>query len=107
MRAKAYRGGVHAPDAEIAGAVSQVLDQRYQLQMEINNKKAASGQHDVFSYAIQGLVIAGRDIEDADQRKSFEIFRNNLKDVTVITFSELLMKLKALHAFLTKDAEEK
>lgn len=107
MRAKAYRGGVHAPDAEIAGAVSQVLDQRYQLQMEINNKKAASGQHDVFTYAIQGLVIAGRDIEDADQRKSFEIFRNNLKDVTVITFSELLMKLKALHAFLTKDAEEK
>lgn len=106
MHAKAYRGGVHAPDKGIAGAVNQVLDQRYQLQMEINNKKAASAQYDVFTYAIQGLVIAGGDIDDADQRKSFELFRNGLKDVTVITFSELLMKLKALHAFLTKDSSE-
>lgn len=101
MSAKPYRGGVYAPDKEIAGAVNQVLDQRYQLQMEINNKKVASGHFDIFTYAIQGLVIAGRDIDDADQRKSFELFRNGLKDVTVITFSELLMKLKALHAFLT------
>lgn len=106
VAAKPYRGGVFAPDKEIAGAVNQVLDQRYQLQMEINNKKAASGQFDIFTYALQGLVIAGRDIDDSDQRKSFELFRNGLKDVTVITFSELLMKLKALHAFLTKDSSE-
>lgn len=74
--------------------------------MEINNKKAASGQYDIFTYALQGLVIAGRDIDHADQRKSFELFRNGLKDVMVIKFTELLMKLKALHAFLTKDSSE-
>lgn len=96
-----YRGGVYAPSKDVAGAVTQVLDQRYQLHMEINNKKAASGQHDVFTYAMQGLVIAGRDLDDRDHRKSFELFRNGLKDVTIITFSELLQKLKALHAFLT------
>lgn len=89
----------------MAGAVTQILDQRYQLQMEINNRKAASGQHDVFTYAIQGLVIAGRDLDDSDHRKSFELFRNGLKDVTIITFSELLHKLKALHAFLTEGEE--
>lgn len=103
VRKKHYRGGVHAPDKELAGAVTQVLDQRYQLQMEINNKKAASRQFDVFSYAIQGLIIAGRDMDDADHRKSFELFRNGLKDVTIVTFTELLTKLKALHAFLTSD----
>lgn len=103
VRKKHYRGGVHAPDKEVAGAVTQVLDQRYQLQMEINNKKAASRQFDVFTYAIQGVVIAGRDMDDADHRKSFELFRNSLKDVTIVTFTELLMKLKALHAFLTSD----
>jgi hypothetical protein len=54
---------------------------------------------------MQGLVIAGRDLDDRDHRKSFELFRNGLKDVTVITFSELLQKLKALHAFLTADPE--
>lgn len=106
MTAKPYRGGVYAPGKEIAGAVNQVLDQRYQLQMEINNKKVASGQFDIFTYALQGVVIAGRDIDDVDQRKSFELFRNGLKDVTVITFSELLMKLKALHDFLTRDPSQ-
>ncbi|WP_171009359.1 Shedu immune nuclease family protein [Sphingomonas sp. 2SG] len=103
VRKKHYRGGVHAPDKEVAGAVTQVLDQRYQLQMEINNKKVASGQFDVFTYSIQALIIAGRDMDDADHRKSFELFRNGLKDVTIVTFTELLMKLKALHAFLTFD----
>ena len=103
VRKRPYRGGVHAPDDEVAGAVTQVLDQRYQLQMEINSKKVASRQFDVFTYAMQGLVIAGHDIDDGDQRKSFELFRNGLKDVTIVTFTELLMKLKALHTFLTSD----
>lgn len=99
-----YRGGVFAPHKDLTGAVTQVLDQRYQLQMDINNKKVASAQFDVFTYAMQCLVIAGRELDDLGHRKSFELFRNGLKDVTVITFSELLLKLKALHAFLTQDA---
>jgi hypothetical protein len=38
---------------------------------------------------------------DADQKKSLELFRNNLNDVLVVTFDELLEKLKHLHAFLS------
>lgn len=100
-----YRGGVYAPSKEIAGAVTQILDQRFNLHLEINNRKAAARQHDVFTYAMQGVVIAGRDLDDPDQRKSFELFRNGLKDITVITFSELLLKLKALHSFLVADED--
>lgn len=48
-----------------------------------------------------GLIIAGSDLEDADHRKSFELFRNGLKDVSIVTFSELLDKLVALHDFLS------
>ncbi|WP_341203127.1 Shedu immune nuclease family protein [uncultured Sphingomonas sp.] len=96
----AYRGEVHAPTKHLSGAITQALDQRYQLQTSINDRKISSGVFDVFSFAMQGLVIAGRDPTGPAERKSFELFRNGLKDVTVVTFDELLAKLRALHEFL-------
>ncbi|WP_457849444.1 Shedu anti-phage system protein SduA domain-containing protein, partial [Staphylococcus aureus] len=57
----AYRGEVHAPTKHLSGAITQALDQRYQLQTSINDRKISSGVFDVFSFAMQGLVIAGRD----------------------------------------------
>ena len=102
LEKKTYRGGVHAPAGELVGAVTQVLDQRHQLQNEINNKKIASKAFDVFTYAVPCIVIAGREPATDDEKKSFELYRNNLRDVIVITFDELLAKLKALHEFLSK-----
>jgi hypothetical protein len=97
-----YRGGVHAPRQELVGAVTQVLDQRHQLQNEINNKKITSRVFDVFAYAVQCIVIAGRDPTTDDEKKSLELYRNNLRDVVVITFDELLRSLQNLHEFLAK-----
>jgi len=37
---------------------------------------------------------------DEDEQKSFEIYRRNSKNVQIITFDELLLKLKQLHGFL-------
>ncbi len=91
-----YRGDLHGPGRELAGAVNQVLDQRYQLQKTITVLKDSSGIWDVESYAIQGLVIAGRTPEGKSELKSFELFRNGLKSVLVITFDELLSKLEHL-----------
>ena len=102
---KAYRGDVYAPTSELTGAVNQVLDQRYRLQLSINEQKIASNSFDVYGYAMQCLVIAGRDPGDEASRKSLELFRNGLKDVLVVTFDELLSKLKALHIFLSSDVE--
>ncbi|RUV67124.1 DUF4263 domain-containing protein [Mesorhizobium sp. M5C.F.Cr.IN.023.01.1.1] len=100
LETRQYRQGLHAPTAELSGAISQVLDQRYRLQQEINNKKMASRVFDIYAYAVPGIVIAGVAPTDPDQQKSFELFRNNLRDVTVITFDELLSRLRALHEFL-------
>ncbi|WP_167391540.1 Shedu immune nuclease family protein [Mesorhizobium temperatum] len=102
LERKTYRGGVHAPSQELVGAVTQILDQRHQLQNEINSKKVASKAYDVFTYAVPCIVIAGCEPATDDEKKSFELYRNNLRDVIVITFHELLAKLKALHAFLSK-----
>ena len=105
LEARPYRGDVHALSKHIAGAITQVLDQRYQLHMSINDRKIASGTLDVFSFAVQALIIAGRDPEGQAERKSFELLRNGLKDVVIVTFDELLGKLRTLHEFLNSGAQ--
>jgi len=95
-----YRDGVLAPSRDLAGSVTQVLDQRYQLQTEFAVKKVQSQAWDLQAYAVQCLVIIGTDPEEGAARKSFELFRQDLKGVTVVTFQELLAKLKAILEFL-------
>lgn len=96
----AYRGGVYAPSKDLSGSVTQVLDQKFWLHQEINQKKVRESINDLFAYAVQCIVIIGKSLEDQDRSKSFELYRNNLRDVFVITFDELLDKLRALHEFL-------
>lgn len=95
-----YRGGVFAPSVGISGAVSQVIDQRYLLQKHITMLLANSRDTDASTYAVGCIVIAGTTPTIDAKKKSFELFRNNLAGVVVITFDELLDKLKALHNFL-------
>jgi hypothetical protein len=95
-----YRGGVYAPSKELSGAVNQVLDQVYQLQRSIDAKKVSSKMYDLEAYAIQGLVVAGRNLADEERRKSFELFRNSHKSIYVVTFDELRAKLELLHELL-------
>ncbi|CAN5391780.1 hypothetical protein BH09PSE1_BH09PSE1_02220 [soil metagenome] len=97
-----YRGGVYPPSTDVSGSVTQILDQRYQLQKALPGLKDTSNRWDLESYAIKGLIIVGRDLEEKAQKKSFELYRNNLHDVQIITFDELLAKLRHLHDFLSQ-----
>lgn len=100
---KPYRGDLHAPGRELTGAINQILDQRYRLQTSISALKDASGVWDVESYAIQGVLIIGRPPKGAALLKSFELFRNALKSISVITFDELGYKLRHLLDVLRSD----
>lgn len=105
-----YRGGIHAPSSGISGAVTQVMDQRYLLQENIGQLLKYSRGEEAFTYAVGCIVIIGTTPTIEAHKKSFELYRNNLRGVVVITFDELLEKLKALHQFLaepsTEDMEE-
>ncbi|MCQ1833354.1 Shedu immune nuclease family protein [Neorhizobium galegae] len=103
LRATPYRGGVHAPSTGLSGAVTQVLDQKYLLQRNITAFMINSGITDVAAYAVGCIVIAGTSPQSDAEKKSFELYRNNLSGVVVITFDELLEKLKALHEFLSEN----
>lgn len=41
-------------------------------------------------------MIIGKIPREKDKQKSFELFRNSLKSVSIVTFDELLLKLESL-----------
>lgn len=100
LHKRPYRQGVYTPSADLSGAINQALDQKYQLQKQIAQTKENTRLYDIESYAVHCCLVIGTTPDGADQKKSFELFRQNSKDVEVITFDELLEKLKQLATFL-------
>lgn len=96
----AYRGSFYCASTELTGSVTQVLDQCYQLQQNIASIKNNNRIYDIEPYIVHCILIIGTMPSDEDERKSFEIYRRNSKNVQIITFDELLLKLKQLHGFL-------
>jgi hypothetical protein len=95
-----YRGGICPPSKELCGAINQILDQKYLFQKEIMSLKVNTRQYDMESYSIECILIIGKVPETEDQKKSFELFRHNSKDVKIFTFDELLGRLEDMYRFL-------
>lgn len=99
-----YREGLYTPSSDLSGAINQMLDQKREFQQNIATIKENSRIYDLETYALHGVLVIGTTPEGRDEQKSFELFRGNSKDVTIITFDELLAKLKLLQAFLVSHA---
>lgn len=99
-----YREGLYPPSAELGATLAQVLDQRFKLQKHLPNLKDDSGRHDIHAYSVRCIVICGTTPDGTHERKSLELVRNSLSDVTVVTFDELLTRLKHLYGVLSKDS---
>lgn len=102
----AYRGSVYCASTELTGSVTQVLDQCYQLQQNIAMIKSNNRIYDIESYAVHCILVIGEMPANEDKKKSFEIYRRNSKNVQIITFDELLLKLKQLHEFLSNNDKQ-
>lgn len=104
VQKREYRrgGGVHAPDSELSGAVSQVLYQRHSLQTAWGIHRDDEALADSRPDNTRCVVIAGTLPVESKLLRSFETFRYSYKDVEIITFDELLRKLEL---FLTHLAE--
>lgn len=103
MRPSSFRENVYAATHDLAGSIVQTLDQKYRLQKEFASIKDNSRIYDMESYAIECILVIGTLPEGQDQIKSFELFRNNLKDVKIITFDELIQKMKDIYSILQSD----
>lgn len=95
-----FRDGVFTPSADLSGSINQALDQKYQFQKQIAQIKDNTRLYDIESYAVHCCLVIGSTPDGDDRKKSFELFRRNSKDVEIVTFDELLEKLKQLSVFL-------
>ncbi len=95
-----FRDGVFTPSADLSGSINQALDQKYQFQKQIAQIKDNTRLYDIESYAVHCCLVIGKTPDGDDRKKSFELFRRNSKDVEIVTFDELLEKLKQLSVFL-------
>ena len=100
LNKKPFRDGIYTPSSGLSGAINQALDQKYQFQTHIEPIRHNSRIRDLESYSVHCCLIVGRLPSDEDQLKSFELFRGNSKDVEIVTFDELLEKLRQLRSFL-------
>ena len=100
LGANMYRPGIYAPSTELCGAINQILDQKYLFQKEIASLKENTRQYNMESYSVECILIIGKVPETDDQKKSFELFRHNSKDVKIFTFDELLARLEDMYRFL-------
>lgn len=98
---KEYRTNVFSPSAEIAGSIVQILDQRLKFVTSIPNIKHTNKIHELEAYAVECVIVAGRTPTDPHKAASFELIRNQIKDVRIITFDELLERLLILRELLS------
>jgi hypothetical protein len=102
---RVYRGDLHAPHRELTAAMAQVLDQRAQLLHYFAAKKSEDkALADIHVSSVNCIVVVGTLPTDAAQIRSLDIFRHSSKDVSVVTFDELLEKLKELHRLMSGGA---
>lgn len=99
---KAYRGDLYAPHRDLTASMAQVLDQRAQLLHHFAAKKSQDKTlANAHVSSVNCIVVIGTLPKDAAQIRSLDLIRHASKDVSVITFDELLEKLKELHRLIS------
>lgn len=106
MKRRPYREGVYGVQAEIGEAVTQVLDQALQLTRHEADTRARTGDTPWVSNAPRCFVVAGlsSELDTDDKKKSFDLYREHLSGVRLVTYDEVLEQLSTLRDFLAAEA---
>jgi hypothetical protein len=94
-----YRKNTYSISSEISGAINQVLDYRRSLVQNFSQITKGT-KYNIELFNPKCIIIAGNsniEFENNEaKKKSFELFRNNQKDVSIVTFNELFKKAETL-----------
>lgn len=93
-----YRNNVYPLSNELSGAIAQALNYQRSLGLEFNNITTGISRKPILGEP-RCLIIAGNakeEFADEAMRVSFELQRERLRGVTVITYDELFRKLGKL-----------
>jgi hypothetical protein len=94
LASREYRQDVFAPSTDLSGAIQQILEQRRQFMREID-KLRSELEEDVprlEPVEPQCVVVIGNGQSEPETRgcrRSFEMYRSELRNVRVVTFDEL------------------
>lgn len=104
LTGKPYRGGeTFAPSTELSGSVAQIISQRASAQREIFQLKDGI-EEEVHDHSISAIIIVGTTPAKKVERRSFEQYRNCLRDVRIVTFDELEQRLVDVHKALSAES---
>ena len=94
---------IYSVSKHLTGSIVQVLDQKTKFLKNFHTKKGTSKVDSLNSTC---LVVVGdfKSIKKKHQKDSFEVFRLSNKDVTVVTFDELLLKIETMLSIFDKSA---
>lgn len=105
LMGREYRANVHPPSPELAGAVAQALNYRLTLLNEMATLSMYSPGLIARHPSIVVIIGDGSRAElSAGQRRSFELYRQCMKDILVVTYDELFTSLADLAVLLEPDA---
>jgi Domain of unknown function (DUF4263) len=102
LETREYRAGVFSASNQLSGAVIQALSYKDRLSVEYLSIQHNSTET-FHAFNPQCLVIAGNygeELKTKQQRRSFELYRTSLKDVQVVTYDEMFVKLESLFKHL-------
>lgn len=104
--AKGNREGVYIPSTDLTSSIVQLRIQKDNLMKEYYTLKQKSDEKGIVFETYDPkcyLIIGNNETFDYEQTQSFELFRNELKDIEIITYNELIFKLKLIQQALEDD----
>lgn len=93
-----YRRGVYSISSALSGAIVQVCTQKDSFLKDMP-KPPSNLEAPYAVFNPRCIVLAGKSSEELtneDKLRSFELFRQSLHDVQVITYDELFRKIESL-----------
>lgn len=103
-----YRTGIYNISRELSGAIMQVLNYRHTLTSEAAHLSQSNGL-DFRCFEPKCYIIAGNvenELDDNDKKRSFELLRNSLTHVTIVSYDELFDRLERLVTVLSEVGED-
>ena len=99
-----YRDHIYNVSNDLIGGINQLIGYKESFTKEYTNLIANDPNRNYECWNIKTILIIGNTKEFTDSRDKlhqFELFRNSMNDIIVITFNELLEKLESILNIIT------
>jgi hypothetical protein len=108
LLASVYRNNVYPPSDELTAGLAQTLHARQSI-VRNYDQLVTDGMRSSRVLSAKGLLIVGsakRSLTTPEQSEAFELFRNNQRDIEIVTFDELREKLQLMIKLLESASDD-